>query len=279
MTLILSCITEDAVYQVSDRQLTDPRTGFLFEDACNKAVFVDGRVAFGYTGLGAMGNQPTDVWLAHTIAGAGTDMAAKTERVRQRAHVEVRRLPLPGHLKRHAFQGVGWFRLRPEGWLSPGLIWIHNTFDHQTGEFLSTALPEFRVASFFPFKLPGGYLLKHVGFDPTQSERSAVCRLIHKAVRHRRSTLKTVMDGLILSFRWLSTRHPDRIGASLMALCLPRRSVELFQETHRLPVLMGPPDDTAATFVYISSTGSKVSFGPIVVMGGTVLSNFRHTPV
>lgn len=59
MTLILDCIARDAVFQVSDRRLTDAYGGTVVDDQSNKAVVVDGRVVFGYTGLATIDGQRT----------------------------------------------------------------------------------------------------------------------------------------------------------------------------------------------------------------------------
>jgi len=52
MTLILSCVTRDVIYQVSDRRLTarsDPPE--IIDDDTNKATLFRWSTAFGYTGF------------------------------------------------------------------------------------------------------------------------------------------------------------------------------------------------------------------------------------
>jgi hypothetical protein len=63
MTLILSCITQDAIVQVSDRCLTNLATGEPVEQEANKAVFLSNRVALAYTGLAEIEGKPADIWL------------------------------------------------------------------------------------------------------------------------------------------------------------------------------------------------------------------------
>jgi hypothetical protein len=60
-----------------------------------------------------------------------------------------------------------------------------------------------------------------------------------------------------------------------MAVCIPRRSVEISGQTGAVQAVLGPADETAATFTYLSATGSSVQFGPIFVMREVVLSGFR----
>ena len=52
VTLILSCLTDDAVYQVSDRRLTSFSAPHApIDEDTNKALLVDGRLAFGTPGF------------------------------------------------------------------------------------------------------------------------------------------------------------------------------------------------------------------------------------
>src|SRR4051812_26726217 len=112
MTLVLSCLTDDVVYQVSDRRLTTfevPRR--IMDDNSNKAVFVGGRVAFGYTGISHIENQRADTWLLGVVRTQDTNnMSATAEAIREAATRAFRRMPVASRYKRHAFQGVGWFR-------------------------------------------------------------------------------------------------------------------------------------------------------------------------
>lgn len=204
MTLILTCLTARNVYQLSDRRLTRiscPED--IIDDERNKAVFV-GRVSFGYTGLGEIGKERTNNWLARVISeGPTDDMAQVTERIRTAASMAFR--SLSKKYRHHAFQGAGWFRLKgEEDRLSPGIITVHNSIDEQTGGWLSESFDEFRTATQFPSKLVGGCVLNSVGVIPTAPEKDAVVRLIRKCVKHRTSTPATVINALIISMRWLS---------------------------------------------------------------------------
>src|SRR4029453_12243544 len=241
MALVLDCLTDTAVYQVSDRRLMNPSTWKPVEDECNKAVVVDGRVALAYSGCFTMGGMRTDDWLARVIAAGETrSMSAVTERVRDAATAAFRQLHAPPELKRHAFRGVGWFRLPGEDWLSPGLVTVHNSYDQQTGESLSVALPEFKVAHFFSYKLPGGLFIKAVSVNPTDAERAAVWRHVHKAVRHKKATTKSVGAALISAFRWLSGRHVE-IGGSLMLICIPQKAAQNVESTGKIHIRKGSP--------------------------------------
>ena len=74
MTMLLACLTDELVYQVSDRRLTDvASSNVVVDDESNKAVVVDGRMVFTYTGLAKIGSERTDLWLARVIGDGRTD--------------------------------------------------------------------------------------------------------------------------------------------------------------------------------------------------------------
>jgi hypothetical protein len=276
MTLVIACLTEKAVYQVSDRRLTSftcPDT--VIDDERNKAVVVNSRVAFAYSGLSAIGGERSDDWVARVIAdGPTNDMAQVTHRIKERATRDFQQLNIASRFKHHAFQGVGWFRLKGEDWLSPGVITIDNAIDHQTGTWLAEPRVEFQVTTQFPSKLPGSCILNSVGLPPSAEEKNAVVRLVRKCAKHPRTTCRTVLHSLIISLRWLSSRH-SQIGHGLMAICLPKRSVEESERTGHMLMIAGPPSDLISSFVYVSATGSAVTFGPHFVGGRSVLTDFK----
>jgi hypothetical protein len=278
MTIVLDCFARDAAFQVSDRRLSDPdRPGIIIDDETNKAVLVNGRVIFSYTGLAAIDGQRTDEWLARAIADGPTeDMAAVAQRVRDKATAAFRRIRLPSRYKRHAFRGTGWFRLKNEDWLSPGLITVHNAFDHETGGWLNDSLPEFRVASYFPSKLPGGCFIRNVGVTPSERERDAIVRLVRKCATHRNATTSTVLDALVMVVQWLSKhRQYERIGPGLMVVCLPRSSVEK-SDDRTFTFSAGKPNDSTPTFFYVPAKGATpITFGPIFVVGQQILTGFE----
>lgn len=279
MTLVLACLTREVVYQISDRRLTglapphEPR-----DDETNKAVVVAGRVVFGYTGLAQIETEQTDLWLTRILAGGSSDdMSLVAERLRIAATEAFRKIKCDEQSKRHAFQGVGWFRLKGETALTPGILTVDNAIDHSTGGWLPVPKDEFTTTTQFPTTLPAGCILNSVGFPLSSSEKGAIVRLIRKCVKHRRSTPRTVVSGLVIALRWLSKRYGPNsaIGAGLMVVSLPRQSVELAEQTHRILLLAGPPAEGVATFLYVSATGSATYFGPNFVGGGSAISDFR----
>jgi hypothetical protein len=277
MTLILACLTARNVYQVSDRRLTslsNPET--IIDDERNKAVFI-GRISFGYTGLSEIGRERTDDWLARVISkGPTNDMAQVAERIRNEATAAFQQLPktLPQKFRHQAFQGVGWFRLKGQHGLSPGIVTVHNCIDEKTDSWLVNPLEQFRTATLFPSSLPGGCMFNSVGVVPTAGEREAIVRRVRKCVKHRNSTPATVLKAMIKCMRWLSGRH-SRIGKSLLAVSVPLHSVEEMERTRRFTLFAAPPNDSTATFTYVSPRGSQTWYGPHLVGEGTVLTGVQ----
>ena len=72
MTLILSCVTNKYVFQISDRLLTDINTGRPVKVEKNKAVDFWGKAVIGYTGIACKNNIFTDDWISETILNCGS---------------------------------------------------------------------------------------------------------------------------------------------------------------------------------------------------------------
>jgi len=166
VTLILSCVTPEYVFQVSDGRLTwlnGPQAGQVIEDDRDKAVLVDGRFAFGYTGLAEVGSLRTDDWLSSIVAHSGsTDMSKISLAIRDKATEAFRSIRLPADLKGHAFQGVGWSFDKAYCGAVPTVITVHNIIG-KNWQWLPRARNAFaRDVKFFP-NLPDGFVLMSVG--------------------------------------------------------------------------------------------------------------------
>jgi hypothetical protein len=235
VTLVLSCLTEDCVYQVSDRRLTsfDPPRASI-EDESNKAVLVNGRVIFGYTGISRVTGNKTDSWLARVAASANsTDMAVVARSIRDEATKDFKRMTFASRYKRHAFQGAGWFS-NPDGpGLRPGIITIENALDPDTGDWLRYARPIFALKTEFPKLRRAQLYLTAVGLRPADHERGAVYQLVRKCVHRRERRQEAVLHAMILSMRWLHQRYEPNspIGPNLMAVSLPRVAAERLAQT------------------------------------------------
>jgi len=109
VTYILSCVTEDVVYQVSDRLFTSFAPPYSVVEESNKAVLYENRMVFGYSGISHVGADRTDEWLARIVSAQPTDdLQGFLRGIAQQATVAFRQMPIPNAKKRHAFSIVGW---------------------------------------------------------------------------------------------------------------------------------------------------------------------------
>lgn len=99
MTLVLSLHTNDAIWLLTDRRLSDGR-GPIRDDACKTMVLetTDGVALLGYAGLGAtsQGTQPSD-WMSNVLRGrSGTienALGVLADSVRDKLPEHLRRFP------------------------------------------------------------------------------------------------------------------------------------------------------------------------------------------
>ncbi len=200
MTLIITCLTDDVVYQISDRRLTSFAPPYnLIDDECNKAILMNSRIVVSYSGLSMIEGKRTDDWIAEVIAdGSNKDMSVVANRIRDHATRAFRLMRLPLTESRHAFQCSGWFKHVEDDWYSPGIVTVDNAINIRNGSWLPEAEAEFKIQTHFPYTLPGKCTLSSIGATLSAEEKSSVLRLIRKCVKHPRANSSTVMQGLIL---------------------------------------------------------------------------------
>lgn len=131
MTLVLSCIAPEYAVQVSDRCLTDLRTGIAVEQEANKAVVLSNRVAFAYTGLARIEGKPTDIWLRDALV-PHQSIGGAVQVIVDEATRAFRGIAGPQCRKHQAFVGAGWARFPHLGRaLRPFGVTISNAFDEE----------------------------------------------------------------------------------------------------------------------------------------------------
>lgn len=268
MTLILSCITDEFVVQVSDRCLSDLRTGKPVEQEANKAVFLSNRVVFGFTGLAEIEDKPADIWLRdilvpHESVGHGVQLVVDEA---TRAFAGMR---MPRASKRQAFVGVGWARFEETGdRLLPFGVIISNAF--ADAGWLPEAQPEF-VGDVRFLPSPGGSVWTDVGGLPVR--RKAGLNRMVRCVVDRRLTAAAMADLFIRKIRTMADLD-RRIGRGLMVSSIPRAVTE----THDLLALSSLPTKSELTFAHMRHDDRvDVLEGPHVVRPGErVFSNFKH---
>jgi hypothetical protein len=283
VTLILTCLTDDCVYQVSDRRLTSfepPRSPI--DDESNKAVFVSGRVIFGYTGISKVNGENTDLWFTRVAASvATTDMGAISRKICDEATSAFRKMNFASRYKRHAFQGAGWFTDRERSGLRPGTITIHNALAPDTQAWLPYSKPRFELITNFPRIGRAQFHLTSVGLTPTPDEKGAIYQLVRKCVHRRLRRQESILHALVLSMRWLHHRYQPNspIGPNMMAVALPKSAAERVAQTGHFMAIASGPAAGVATFLDVNIGGRAHVFGPHVVHGGSAMTGFTAGPI
>ncbi len=264
MTLILSCITTQYVFQVSDRRLmwaSGPKKGQIAEDDRNKAVVLYNRIAFGYTGLANVPRTKTDAWLVEVLAKVKPyNPARAVNLVAHDATAQFRRIPLDRSLKRHAFIAAGWARFALDGPMRPFLCAISNALGDRW-HWLNKARDEFTVKMVpLPNNMPFAFYSAGANFgrknDLTVRRRLRSC--VDKKVGP-----EAYIRVLAESIRGFSTPQ-NGVGKSLLAVCLPltataRGGGMIMPLDKRLP-----PDEAACLYIP-EGEDEGVLYGPNLV--------------
>jgi hypothetical protein len=276
MTLVLAGATDSIVFQVSDRRLTMlTPPGRLVDDERNKAVVVDGRLAIAYSGLAEICGIRTDLWLAEIVARWNrVELSELVQAIANSATRDFSRMQIDPRWRRHAFHGVGWYYNPSTRLLVNQAFKISNAIDERTGSWLPAALPEFRTWGPGEMPLNSGYFLESVGSRLHPSELGHLRAIADACVRRPEWHAPALLQGLARGVRELSQRY-DTIGPGVMAISLPRLSVETADRTGHSFAIVGRPEESVATFWYVTATGIAEALGPVFVNGSTIIKEFR----
>lgn len=292
MTFILSCVTHDAVFQVSDRRLTSfaPPHEPIDEEA-NKATLHDGNLVLGYTGISLVDGQRADRWLANTLAKHCSNSIDQTlAGLREEATAAFARMKIDRRYKRHAFHGIGWFNTEKDPYLRPGIITVTNFFDRPTKRWLSVAKDEFESSlwGLSGFEgLHGPRIQRHqfyvtsVGTQPSPAEQATIFSVLRSCAHRDRGRSRVMLQAMVMATRWLSTRYEPNspIGRNLLAVALPRRAVERQLATGGIATISSGPEDEAATFLSVPEFQRAEHYGPNFVVRGCAMVDFRAGPL
>lgn len=277
-------MTPQLVLQASDRRLVWFRNGEIErrDDEKNKAVLWCRRLAFAYTGLAELGTERrTDQWLAARLSecegelppGTG-DQSAILQRLTEKASkyfTGPRIGRIEPALRRHAFVAAGWARFAGDSGFSPYLALISNF--HRAGNELEEATDTFELAIRRLERGEGGHVMP-IGARLSQPERDA---LTQRLAQHD-SNAEALTAILIEEIRRVA-RENETVGRGMLINSLPRASITAGQ-FGGVTLLSGPMEDTQ-TFLYLPPEDEQPThhYGPTVVCGGTLMSNFTVTPL
>lgn len=275
MTLILSCLTDRYAIQVSDRRLT-LQDGSVYDDDSNKAILVNGRIAFGYTGLAFLDNGRirTDDWFLDALidshkANPKASPMDTFKFVAELATQALSNIDTKPEFKRLAFIGIGWLRSKVRNGFVPIYLTISNCHDSK-GRWISRAQPEFSVLiDSPPDNLP--VTLKADGQPLGNNElRNRVYRLLNTCVKGELSP-RTMSRILVAAIRHVASSNP-LVGKNLIVSSIPKESVRLstFSLTGREPL------KHCQTFTYVpENTSMRVEYGPHVFYHGNAIKGYE----
>lgn len=225
MTLIIGCLTPDFVFLVSDRRLTDFRTGRVMDDAQNKAVQFENQAAFAACGLPELDGTRIDQWIAERLDptlpldDALDKLAAEAEEALGRARV-------PAGAGLLGFFGVGWGTCGESSLLRPFFFTASN-FRSSSGDWFRDRQPSFGVC------IEGTtdrFLRRNnavcFASDPSipSGEIKLLARTIKRALAHGVS-ISTCLGVLAAAVRQRG-RLNSTIGDGVLGMVLPRTAVE-----------------------------------------------------
>lgn len=267
MTLILSCITDEQAFQVSDRRLTRIKADGSFEvaeDNRNKAVAFDGRLSWAFTGLARIRREPSAKWLATQLHRTSKESLSELgDELAKHATEDFKRIPFSSAQKRHAFVAVGWWPTTSEPReFKPVIVTISNATDG-TGRWHATASDTFSVTISEPEFGRKGVKLLSSGRDVSEDR---LLRLRRKLARFiKRDALHASGELLVREVRNIASKHED-VGSNVMLISLPRSALD---RSGRFSFINQLPSKDVATYWYFSSS-DDAQRSPIVVGDGMI---------
>lgn len=277
MTLILSCITQDYVLQVSDRRLTLANNGQIYKNDENKAINFWGLLAMSYTGLSSIHSTPTDIWLGKVMLGCSS-IVEVVEAIKENATREFKRMIwTKREWKHHAFIGVGWRSVEP---IYP-LICIVSNYHNEQGEELVVPTDDFMTKIIeFPTNSHEGFSVVAIGqpvsFQIAQRLKRNLARCVkHSDVSGPQSLLKFLIDAM----REVADTN-QKVGKDLLAVCLPKRTIgrsilRMSDGSLAWYSLASPPLKDVQSFTHIGENQRMLKgYGPNFVVGNTLLRGY-----
>ncbi|MEG8029166.1 hypothetical protein [Sphingomonas aerolata] len=265
--------------QVSDRRLT--RAGRaaseplrIVDDHANKAVFLDNRFIFSYTGLAWFRGKPSEEWLAKHWAGDDADPYDAGKRFGRFAASLTSQFHHVGwtdSIKRLAYIGVGWTG-NGSAVMQPAMIVITNY--HGTSSWLATAEENFKIIhKTKPTKI--SHYLHAAGVGIPNEHWRDINREIRRMVDHKVSPALVSIS--LLRFIDLVSKNNETVGRRYMVTCIPRSLAAVSPKDFSI-YLNGPPSLSNRTFFYVDGPHAHwPQFGPIFSTAGVYSSGFKST--
>jgi hypothetical protein len=271
VTLVISVLSQDCVWQVADRRLTDFVTGRVVSRDANKAILFARSMLFAFTGPARLGGRATADWIAEQLS-SDPDPDRALSRLPDALNDALRRLRRPRDLRALALDGVGWALDRQTGMVGPRLIRMSNCID---ANGVWTGRLDDPVTVFDGMLKQGVLLNMRAAGQPVPL---AVGRSWERVVRRRIASNAPPSDVgqcLVQFVRDVAERN-RAVGPGVLLSAIPRAAV---LEPSGMTIA-AMPDAISATFKYFPEGSAEgIDKGPEVVgLGGSRMKDFlAHT--
>lgn len=273
MTMVISVITRDAVFQASDRRLVylepDGSTR-LKDDNRNKAVMYGNQMVFAYTGLADIGprREPTDQWIGAVLnehAPTTENHAVLLEALRIRMMERLRHplyAKLDSSMTGHEIVACAWARFEDsdEGILDPYISWVSNL---RSSDGLAMRQPPGSCARGLSRLPRDGDIQSLVSGQQLSPEHHLAFRA---DLRDTQGDMSRIVDVLAFHIR-LAAETNTSIGKALLVSVLPRAALR--EGATSMVVTMGGPIAKEASFFSVpADLNDARRYGPIVIWPG-----------
>lgn len=257
MTLIISVVSDEFVFQVSDRRVTllhpDGRTEVRDEPLTKAVVYCD-RAVLGFTGYAQVDRMRSDLWIAEQLKDA-EDLGDGFDAMRSRLTEIWRR---PQYRLGHTVTAAG-FKGNGDGSFTPFYAVVTNQL--ADGEWLTKPSRDFR---WYVETAPGGAL--GVFAAPNWLDKQRLRRLQEEVAAA--AAFDVAVELVVEAVREVAAKHA-MVGADVLLSVLPRSSVGGPQ----VMLLTGGPPGETPTFHYIPLNADPTQYGPTFVCRGSVMSD------
>lgn len=267
MTQIIGLLTKEYVMLASDRLLTwlgdGPLSGKVFQDEECKLVCFCGEAGIGYTGMARLGGKPAHEWIAITLAEANCRrLGDVVDTLLLKAPFAIP--PVDRRFRGLTFLIAGWSFFGKPPLLRPYFVQISNNVD-EAGTPRQEPADEF-VALKYVLGPDKTSQLGLVGQPLAASRAQALERNLRRLIKREispRETLKLLVDEV-----QNTSKNASNVGAKVLAMCLPRASVEESKRTGRTMMLASEAAREVSTFSYFDPSRNEfLQRGPTLVCG------------
>jgi len=263
MTMVLTAMTDNHIFVVSDRRMTDGRTHRTLSSTENKAVVLDNQMILTYTGFCNLEDLPTDAWVAEVLVNEPVENWIRI--LLNRVGPAVRKIKVDPRKRRHAFLLTGYAKMpkgrhayRPVGFL------ISN-FHGPDGSILSQPEPKFWLSllRLGNWKVRVDSIRGEV--DLSNHRRVVLEKAIRRQLRATPDRPQRVLDILGEEVRNVA-RKDASVGPDLMAVSFPLTAIGSGLHMAIDPTAVDWRTELITFYADINST--PVSYGPTYVRPG-----------